>query len=1610
MADFLSPEDEKKILSDELVINNPEGLLNMFPQKSGFDDAKLPEDEVFTETVLSNLGGGNSFKDMHLNASLLETQQRTRAIEAATYGFPNRPSTYKGLISEIVNAPYMKYTDGQALAKNIKHPEHSKKEISKAGRDFDIALAKNYNIKGLLENLEENSYEDLMNKPDEAIYQTAKNIVRNNARGTKKIEEDYESHLFNNNDFLDVLEHANPIGGEDPKGMDFELWEMAKDIVSGDFVYSDFDKKMESNYGNDWESRWGWFIAKEAAIDGLLLWAAMTPLSPLAGYLKVARTASLGSRFMAAVSRSAVIGIGGGSAQVVQNAMLDRDLNIAPEMIGRFGAGLGGEALIKGVSVGIRGLGRLTGRTKKDFVNVKAEEINKKPLSNDSVSKAMNKHQFEDSVITAYTMNSLHHNLANYSKFMDDTAASILGRKEIEKSSIGNEIKGNLSKLLGVDKRSLDNIEIDAIMSDITELGNRYERLSLPKFRNQNATSKGLSYRLLGMARGEYENFSKDLEMHFSNANLVLRKTDEGINKSSNSVINTVLKFLRVPESTKVAFQSASNYLSARNFSSKVSNGLARLYRSSVKGLNKDDLNVLDTMLKEGDANHKIFDRRGTVTPSGFDPTKVSDKIFKAYTKLRVGMDIAYEILDKSKVNALKGDLTNIKYGKVFKSGKKYYQINRRTANKKGEWNVMEFDRDSLSVVGDAIDISPSKLREINTIIKYRNGHIPRVYRPHTYSVVVINPGKGVVNREFITNSGVEAAKYARERNELLDPNSEMAIQFYNNMDTGFNGIRMNRSSMNILSAVDETQREVVHKFLSEQGLPSDSVNFIFKGLHTPRPTTAHGKELTELGTAFTEVGRKLRLDLAKAVRNKEGKAAEKIIKDKIKKELKVSGVPTRDSIVDYFGTIANNAGYDNWRVFAIDDWNVRYGKYLNVEVGASYNKPEFVIGTPHKIQKEAKRYGKWIERNISQRTFVEKKMDQGLAHYSRYIAEKALDGNITAKALSKVADNLPIQKTLYGSLRFAAAFPKLLFLNIPQVLIQGSQVVVSSSAAAAKNPVLAVKSLSRLPAFTFFQMARLTNKNLPRSITQGENYKIFKELIQAGYASDLHTTDTLFGMSNHMNPGWSRWVVEKVKVGGALPFRLGEGFNRVSAFITVRDQIAHAIKRNAKLVRRGKTLTDDQINEVKGFNGKQLLEDDIGSHEFREAVVNKAQVLALNMGKAGELEVMSGPGSVLLQFKQVLPKEISVFDSTLLTAREKWGAAAGMVSFWGMAGIPLASDLLNVADYYQWDKKDPKSRLSVSDYLNSSLNYVAESIEDGTGGFISEEFVRNIVRKGGLYALSDGEINIISRVALGNFVSDMVDVQDKFDYVVSFAVLRDFIDMVDSITGLHPEDALHPVEAVYNIASFFEVLNRVKGGESFETAMSHQFKPESIVGRYLAGQITGESASYSALREFGKVWSQFGSFSRIVDSNNRDVIQPEAHMFNPLAPTYYTSSGLTGLPVEKNNFRDAQFWLGITPGKIVEEYDKLDLQHTYNTALSEFRKDVIKRYKNASGDIKGASQTRIYNEAVEKMYVFKEHMRDLDLDDSTAKDVEKSLINQFMGTEMQTFTGGMIK
>ena len=1610
MVDSIKKEEEEDntfIVDDVPMVDDTNPMQSLSDEDK--EEVPIITSDRSPEYMISQLADESSYDTANTTVKTKDHEKKMKAAEHIVLKLNPTAEQAKDFLRNLDRLPTKTYTSGEGVAEGILKdaPTSVKKDL---GEEIDLENTRRTNLQSGMKNLgiEGDAYE-AMSTPNPMFYQAAQQVSSKRPLEKKQLEEDYDPDTFNGMSFLEFI---NPIGGADPEGMDIDWWQSTKDIFSGDFEYDSFNTKMESNYGEDWEWRFSGFLVKEGLIDAAILIAAMSPFSPIAFALTAGR-AGMKAKVAAAAARSVVIGVGGGGAQAYQNVSLGRDANFTEEAAIRTVGALGGEALFAGA----RGAANLArGKFKQADVEELAKLNGKKPIANEVLKEAYEKPVDRTSLFSAIATANLTSSVNRAQDLIRKTTLTVL-----EKESMEKEVLEATSHVLGMPVKELENLPFDHVLSHAM-------KFSGDSIKNNN--SLYTSFDLLSSIKGHYQDLTQNVELFYNTNGLAMRNTQDGIARPKENIFNSFLKGAGIAENASIAKESAPNLFAAKRFADRTSSLLKANHKAAMKGLSTKEKKIVYSLIAEGDAKGKQFNFKDVNS----DLNDVPKKVQEAYAKMRFNFDIEHMVRDASAVQTLKG--------KVFKLGNKFVRAEKAP---KGQYKITgEYDVDTQSVIPNAElpkTILGSKLKDFDTIIPYRPGYSPRVYRNQNYSVALVDPKGKRVSFEAQFDDLRSARDYMKRREPSAKKEGNLLVEIFNKSDTGMGGFHMKRQSMDIMASIDEGTRTALDRALIEAGVDEKNVRMILR--NDPNHVTSSAfKGRTDLGIAVSSKLQDLRIAYAESLvkitkkniaafnkgvkKNKQLKigdtaetGASTNLKQEIKNELTEELTMTDNTAIEYYQTLAHKSGHSMWLRSAVDHFEREFGDIIeanytwNTVGGKDFSKINTIVevGSPEQIPvgfkagadktriKEAVALKNFIQRFNYKKSRAEGLWDQSLTSMADDLATKAEGGSRAASGLLKVIEKTPYSKNLQGIMRSMGAVPKLLLFNLPHTFIQISQAIPTMGSAFATNPVLAFKSLLKMPGLISMSGDIRMGKSLSKEKLNSEIGKTYKAMKQSGFLEDLNTSDIAFNAGSSLDKSVGSVISSRLRQGyettiryGSVPFKLGEAGNRASSFVVVRDQYIDILKNPSKY----KNTT------IPSFNGVPLTKSQIDSPEFLDAVVDKAKILALDMGKTGELQSFSGFGSVLFQFKQVLPKQASMFNSTALTGREKMGAAAALVGFWGGAGLPLAADLINLGDYILSSMDDdPSKRYTVTDHVNGANNFLARHAEDYLG--VDSEAFKVWTKRGAIAAMTDDEVNVISRVALGNFLTDMVDVQEPLDLVVSIAVARDLYEAVNSTTGL----GLDSILTVPWVP--IAITGRVLSGQDFKTALKEEFtevfEEGSTARQYLDNSITLGQASLEATRQFGRVASQLGAVSRVLDATHRELINPEAYSDNPLSPDYYLSSSLNPSNIRVNPFRNFIQSMGFTPGKIVDQFNLDDLEMGYTSAATEYNKQLKKDFKRHQGDKKYIN--RRITEHVIIMSDFAQKMLDMGLDVKVVNNPKQQAINIYNDIIYKSLSGG---
>jgi len=253
-----------------------------------------------------------------------------------------------------------------------------------------------------------------------------------------------------------------------------------------------------------------------------------------------------------------------------------------------------------------------------------------------------------------------------------------------------------------------------------------------------------------------------------------------------------------------------------------------------------------------------------------------------------------------------------------------------------------------------------------------------------------------------------------------------------------------------------------------------------------------------------------------------------------------------------------------------------------------------------------------------------------------------------------------------------AAAFHSLLgWFNPAQLWVQAQGMSIAVSMNLGKNLTetlrhttgLAVLGLGReLPKGSYKNAAKVA----------GMDAKEFEELhklwIRTGFEdSILQTADHAAAIRGH---GIAMDAVSKAADKGLLFYRHGELLNRRMSFTSALDDLKAGRLEGFENFKKGSKVNDAEL----------------------KAVMDRANVLMLNMTKANRAQWQKGLASIPTQFFQVSAKALETVGgfNDSLTGAERMRILAGQVALYGTAGVPLvnfaSNYLMEVADVTQQD------------------------------------------------------------------------------------------------------------------------------------------------------------------------------------------------------------------------------------------------------------------------------------------------------------------------------------
>lgn len=1462
-------------------------------------------------------------------------------------------------------------------------------------------------------------------------------------------------------DFLNFLNMV-------PNNPDIEVdyWRFTKKVLNGEWEdgAGRFARQARRRWGPHWSTRLALFAMKEIGIDmALLVLAVFIP--PLGGALLIGRrgvqaarlaraagalpaTGQLARKMRAALGRSVLLGVGGGTVQSGLDVATGQETNLFDEIaIRTVGAALG-EGVVGGVRAVVNkpykkikaeiraGLVKRTGG--KEFSSAVEEAASKldpdvpslstiielasvfnsvtsvaslrklgtgavaalKDVKNiklkDTIAKQVNMttEQLDTALPLAMDMFKNIDQLDTFRVFQKNLGkrknivsgvettvkeaerklASVLRRHKRNplnpdsKSFKSNkarriEIVRELKKIIAAEKKRLTRFKKDIRKGEkvLKSFGGESPSSGSP-LADAVATSDAIGFRVFmdphldfSRQKAVADIFQIDIEdlgkMTFRAAEL-----KKSTLFRSNRVFGAMNRWFGEPDNVLTDGSLAKDFFDSWGRKNRFDRAFRKQMQAAFKGLSSNDQRHVYNALDRGSELQKLF------SVSELRELGLTAKQMDSYYAVRKVLDFAHITMDKVLTRRMRKEgVRRLRDGRLVKLHQQGVPIDEA---KKGvfKYEVIKSSGTDLTERG-TVNIADTE--QISSVLKLEKGYLPIIYKEAQWHVSEIDLTTGQHKRLFAGKTRAEAQKFLKDAESKSSGNTLLYSDRWNRVAQRSSFIMPNKT-VDLIDTMDDEGIEAVRKALDLASKSDDGVRIEQLRVALDRMTTSH-----------------LRGKIS-------GDRAPARLKsfDKSGKLVDAPQLYTEEAVADYLHLVAERAGLGDWRDYAtrrfmqifgpggpkqVIGQGARWFDPINGEKASlqsiakdgspAHFKPDWVV--------EAQQMQAWLKRTITYKTSAERGFDDFLTATIKRYSDSSRPVH---KAMGKALDNfMPGLTEALNAGRAVSGAVKLLMFNMGQIIVQSSQTLASL----VSNPIFIPQAIGdtmvaigyvsgRATVGAIGEAEHLVSKNAPG---------VVKAMRFSGWFDDLITND-ITELSHISRPSYYRLLeregavkatLEKGKNfladkgtaiydAGAIPFKAGEGLNRVIAFTIFRRKLISQIKsKNIK---------------VFGVDGKtELRVKDIDGPEFARIVTDQAKVTALNMTRPGQLQAMSGIGSLFFQFKQVLPKSINIFTTNTLTAREKFGAAAGYIGAWGPTGIPLLHDLLTFSEATYWElfsDKQPSEREFARawgrEHAKELLDYLMDT-DDNTAELLGmrRATIERLFTKGTVNALTGGEIDIVNRVALGKFITDASESFDPEDMVVFLSVVTD--------------------------------TWRALAGEGIEPNIM------DVLGQYYRHQLTGDQAFSKILRNTGRVVSTAGYVSRFIENNEQQRYDPRFNRaIDDEDQTIRGASGrdtgvllrgkiepgdtkLVGLLKEHRLY---QYLVGLTPGPIVEEITRVKTEQKYRAAIRAYIKQQSDRYVRT---LTSEAALKIQVETIAELEDVYPMIRDLELQLPLAKD-----------------------
>lgn len=622
---------------------------------------------------------------------------------------------------------------------------------------------------------------------------------------------------------------------------------------------------------------------------------------------------------------------------------------------------------------------------------------------------------------------------------------------------------------------------------------------------------------------------------------------------------------------------------------------------------------------------------------------------------------------------------------------------------------------------------------------------------------------------------------------------------------------------------------------------------------------------------------------------------------------------PHMDAITQHLMEVAA-IGRKDFRLDTVQKFRKEFGSVLPDPHGDWDQPIKNILGQEEKVRRALSVQG-YIRRSIFNSTEYGDKWRSGLTHGVNALRTSSALG----KAMVDGVEKQPILLDFFKQFRDTTAFGR---KAASFAVFAGN---LGSFVTQIAQPIAIIAGMKAVtnPTHLMGGMATLVNilgiKAGAGKAVSKEAHAALRALRQSGVIADEALEDMAF-----VAHGQSSTIYSK----GMYTIKQGENLNGALSWVIIREEMKD-------LAKQGK---------LQGIT-KPLTVADIDSPEFIQMVSQKAKQVRLDMTPAGRLGIQTGAGATIFQWMSPLVKTHTLFFSKDLSKAEKFGAALGLGSFYGLSAIPFVGTGLWAMDKVGaaatgGDELDDFT--IASDMTNNVAKHLVDEVGD-LGGYTKEQkdFFTNAVKKGLVSTLTGNDISLYQKMSMTLFQNSFVSnsTSSPLDQIPMLAVMRkamlsagNIAEMLDNLAGVYN---MTPEEAE-------------QAGVDVPDAMQKKIELYNFYGE--------------VLDEMGNAIPGIGRITDVLNNNpeTRALLNPK-RMDEESTGFLTRSNKLIQTGETVSTKQQILVMFGIVPAPVVANREILKGQFDRVKILKDMQQSWIDQYKNANTDI---SRVRIMRDA----------------------------------------------